>query len=67
LIPPVDQISPPVNDVLLKPAWFACLGGAGRFGGEAIHVPDGHALTSNSSTVFTESKKPPFWASPPRA
>jgi hypothetical protein len=59
LIPPVDQISPPVKAVLLKPAWFACLGGAGRFGGDAVQVPDGHPPVSSSSTVVTESKKPP--------
>jgi hypothetical protein len=56
LIPPVDQISPPVRAVLKKPAWFACRGGFGRLGGEATQVPDGHELTSSSFTVDTESK-----------
>jgi hypothetical protein len=56
LIPPVDQISPPVRLVLLKPAWFACRGGLGRFGGEATQSPAGHALVSSSFTVDTESK-----------
>jgi hypothetical protein len=56
LIPPVDQISPPERPVLKKPAWFAWRFGAGRFGGEATHVPPGHELRSSSFTAFVLSK-----------
>lgn len=62
LIPPVDQIFP----ALENPAWLACLADGNR-GGDADHVPAGHALTFNSSTNVVELKYPPPVASPPIA
>ena len=56
LIPPVDQISPPTRPVELKPAWFACLTGAGRLGGEATQLPAGHVLVLSSLTASVELK-----------
>jgi hypothetical protein len=67
LIPPVDQISPPLIAVLKKPAEFAWRAGFGRFGGEATHVPLGHELRSSWSTAVVLSKKPPPGVSPPIA
>ena len=55
-MPPVDQISPPARPVELPPNEFACLTGAGRFGGEATHDPPGQVLVSSSLTASVELK-----------
>ena len=61
-MPPVDQMA-----LLPKnPAWLACLG-VGRLGGDAAHVPAGHAATDSESTSADESKYPPPVVSPPSA
>jgi hypothetical protein len=56
LIPPVDQISPPTRPVELPPNEFACLTGAGRFGGEATQLPAGQVDVSSSLTASVELK-----------
>ena len=55
-MPPVDQISPPTRPVELPPNEFACLTGAGRFGGEATHEPAGQVAVFNSLTASVELK-----------
>jgi hypothetical protein len=55
-MPPVDQISPPARPVELPPNEFACLTGAGRFGGEATQVPPGQLAVFSSSTSAVELK-----------